>query len=111
MDTSYKFSYPCKTISNYYDNFYGVHRYDEIKAIAYRKREVNKIDKVLFEYFQLFQITYSLLNFSKCPICEFVKRENISEIMPALCSTDEIMFKLQHGKLYREHTLAKNQDE
>lgn len=29
--------------------------------------------------------------------------------MPALCSTDEVMFRLQHGKLYREHTIAKGE--
>ena len=29
--------------------------------------------------------------------------------MPALCSTDEVMFRLQHGKLYREYTIA-NED-
>ena len=44
--------------------------------------------------------------FSRCPICEFCKREGISELMPALCSTDEVMFRLQHGRLYREHTIA-----
>ena len=27
-------------------------------------------------------------------------------LMPALCSTDEVMFRLQRGKLYREHTIA-----
>ena len=26
--------------------------------------------------------------------------------MPALCATDEVMFRLQHGKLCREHTIA-----
>ncbi|MBQ9276810.1 MAG: L-2-amino-thiazoline-4-carboxylic acid hydrolase [Clostridia bacterium] len=44
--------------------------------------------------------------FTRCPICEFCARAGISELMPALCSTDKIMFELQHGKLYREHTLA-----
>ena len=44
--------------------------------------------------------------FTRCPICEFCQREGISELMPALCSTDEVMFRLQHGKLYREHTIA-----
>ena len=33
-------------------------------------------------------------------------REGIAELMPALCSTDEVMFRLQHGRLYREHTIA-----
>lgn len=44
--------------------------------------------------------------FSRCPICEFCNREGIGELMPALCATDEIMFRLQHGKLYRKHTIA-----
>ena len=44
--------------------------------------------------------------FSRCPIYEFCKREGIAELMPALCATDEVMFRLQHGKLYREHTIA-----
>ena len=44
--------------------------------------------------------------FTRCPICEFCRREGIAELMPALCSTDEIMFRLQHGRLYRDHTIA-----
>ena len=44
--------------------------------------------------------------FTRCPICEFCQKEGIAELMPALCSTDEIMFELQHGKLYRDHTIA-----
>ena len=44
--------------------------------------------------------------FSRCPICEFCNREGISELMPALCATDEVMFRLQHGKLYRKYTIA-----
>ena len=43
---------------------------------------------------------------TRCPICEFCQREGIGELMPALCSTDEVMFRLQHGKLHREHTIA-----
>ena len=49
----------------------------------------------------------SFYYFTRCPICEFCKREGIAELMPALCSTDEVMFRLQHGKLYREHTIAR----
>lgn len=48
----------------------------------------------------------SFYYFTRCPICEFCRREGIAELMPALCSTDEVMFRLQHGKLYREHTIA-----
>lgn len=48
----------------------------------------------------------SFYYFTRCPICEFCQREGIEELMPALCSTDEVMFRLQHGKLHREHTIA-----
>ena len=48
----------------------------------------------------------SFYYFTRCPICEFCNREGISELMPALCATDEVMFRLQHGRLYREHTIA-----
>ena len=48
----------------------------------------------------------SFYYFTRCPICEFCAREGISELMSALCSTDEVMFRLQHGKLHREHTIA-----
>ena len=48
----------------------------------------------------------SFYYFTRCPICEFCQREGIAELMPALCSTDEIMFRLQHGRLHREHTIA-----
>ena len=48
--------------------------------------------------------------FTRCPICEFCQREGIAELMPALCSTNEVMFRLQHGKLHREHTIANGDD-
>lgn len=47
--------------------------------------------------------------FTRCPICEFCQREGIGELMPALCATDEIMFRLQHGALHREHTIARGE--
>lgn len=47
--------------------------------------------------------------FTRCPICEFCEREGIAELMPALCSTDEVMFRLQHGRLHREHTIARGE--
>ena len=53
----------------------------------------------------------SYYKFTRCPICEFCKREGIEELMPALCATDEVMFRLQHGVLNREHTLARNEGE
>ena len=48
----------------------------------------------------------SFYYFTRCPICEFCRKEGMEELMPALCATDEIMFRLQHGRLYREHTIA-----
>ncbi|GKX31246.1 hypothetical protein SH1V18_37260 [Vallitalea longa] len=48
----------------------------------------------------------SFYYFTRCPICEFCKKEGIPEIMPALCATDSVMFKLQHGVLHRKCTLA-----
>ena len=48
----------------------------------------------------------SFYYFTRCPICEFCEREGIAELMPALCATDEVMFRLQHGRLHREHTIA-----
>lgn len=53
----------------------------------------------------------SFYYFTRCPICEFCKREGIEELMPALCATDEVMFRLQHGRLHREHTLARSEGE
>ena len=29
--------------------------------------------------------------------------------MYALCATDEVMFRLQHGKLHRGHTIARGE--
>lgn len=52
----------------------------------------------------------SFYYFSRCPICEFCKKEGIMELMPALCSTDEVMFRLQHGTLHRSHTIAEGDD-
>lgn len=60
MDTSYRFSYPCKSISNFYDNFYGIHIYDEIKAVTYRKKKNTNVNHELIEYFELFQMIYTL---------------------------------------------------
>lgn len=52
----------------------------------------------------------SFYYFTSCPICACMNRMGYPEIMPGLCATDEVMFRYQHGKLYREHTLAKGED-
>lgn len=61
MDTTYVFSYPCKTISSFCDNFLREHLYDEIKEITFRKRKiVTDREKLLFDLFSLFQNIYTL---------------------------------------------------
>lgn len=44
--------------------------------------------------------------FSVCPICSYLTGIGLGEIMKPLCETDRVMFAYQHGKLYREHTIA-----
>lgn len=48
----------------------------------------------------------SFYYFTRCPICEFCNKEGLTDIMPYLCQTDEVMFKFQHGVLHRDYTLA-----
>ena len=44
--------------------------------------------------------------FSVCPICSYLTGIGLGEIMKPLCEIDRVMFAYQHGKLYREHTIA-----
>ena len=48
--------------------------------------------------------------FTCCPICHLMNKLGYSEIMPALCSTDEDMFRYQHGVLHRNHTIAEGEE-
>ncbi len=48
----------------------------------------------------------SFYYFSLCPICSYLTGIGLGEIMPALCSTDKVMFAYQHGTLHREYTIA-----
>lgn len=45
--------------------------------------------------------------FTHCPIASFCKEHGIEEIMDAICPIDYANFAMHHGKLIREHTLAK----
>ena len=47
--------------------------------------------------------------FTSCPVCAFLQREGMGEILETLCDTDWLMFKMQHGVLHRECTLARGQ--
>ena len=51
----------------------------------------------------------SFYYFTQCPICSFMQREGMGEIMETLCGTDWLMFKMQHGVLHRDCTLAAGQ--
>ena len=58
MIKTYNINYPCKVISSFYDNYFGVHKYDLIKKITLRNSlpKSNEEDDVLklFIFFQLF---------------------------------------------------------
>lgn len=48
----------------------------------------------------------SYFYFTSCPICSYLNKRGIGEIMKPLCETDKIMYAYQHGTLHREHTIA-----
>lgn len=58
MIKTYNINYPCEVISSFYDNYFGVHKYDLIKKITLRNSlsKSNEEDDVLklFIFFQLF---------------------------------------------------------
>lgn len=43
---------------------------------------------------------------TRCPICTYVKKLGVQELMPLFCELDEVMITLQHGVLHRQQTLA-----
>ena len=43
---------------------------------------------------------------TRCPICTYVEKLGVSELMPLFCELDEVMITLQHGVLHRKQTLA-----
>ena len=43
---------------------------------------------------------------TRCPICAYTKKLDVSELMPLFCELDEVMITLQHGVLHRKQTLA-----
>ena len=51
----------------------------------------------------------SFYYFTSCPVCAFMQKEGLGEIMGTLCGTDWLMFKMQHGVLHRACTLADGQ--
>jgi predicted nucleotidyltransferase len=84
MNTTYKPTYPCKVISSFFDNYYGIHVYETIKSISFRKSKIsNQLEKEIFKYFKLFNLIFSIYYDSQ--ISEYltlykeVYDENISE--------------------------------
>lgn len=43
---------------------------------------------------------------TRCPICAYCDRLEVSELIPLLCELDEVMIGFQHSVLYRSQTLA-----
>ena len=43
---------------------------------------------------------------TRCPICAYTKKLDVSELMPLLCELDKAMITLQHGILHRKQTIA-----
>ena len=61
MDTTYTSTFPCKVISSFYDNYYNIHKYDDIKQITFRKQCIDtEFRQQIFNYFKLFQMIYSM---------------------------------------------------
>jgi len=61
MDTTYTSTFPCKVISSFYDNYYNIHKYDDIKKITFRIQNIDtEFDQEILNYFKLFQMIYSL---------------------------------------------------
>ena len=48
--------------------------------------------------------------FTSCPICSYLNKIGMGEIMKPLCETDKYMFAYQHGILNRKHTIADGGD-
>lgn len=46
--------------------------------------------------------------FTKCPIAKFFKENGLESYMPLICGIDYITIGLVNGKLYRDHTIAKD---
>lgn len=44
--------------------------------------------------------------FTKCPIADFAREHNLSEVMPAMCNPDYTAMELIHARLVRKTTCA-----
>ena len=47
---------------------------------------------------------------TRCPICAYAEKLDVSELMPLFCELDNVMISLQHGVLHRAQTLASGGD-
>lgn len=71
MIKPYNISYPCKVISSFYDNYFGVHIYDLIKKITLRFSEPNSNEEnEILKFFIFFQLFFAVHQ-------NEVKKENI----------------------------------
>lgn len=71
MIKPYNISYLCKVISSFYDNYFGVHKYDLIKKITLRFSEPNSNEEnEILKFFIFFQLFFAVHQ-------NEVKKENI----------------------------------
>ena len=98
--------------------FFAMTNLNTKKGSTYWYREMKKYEKWSADKLDKYPSTWrvhfdenlhkdgSYYYFTSCPICSFCQKEGISEIMGPLCGTDWLMFEMQHGKLYRDYTIA-----
>ena len=61
MIKPYNISYPCKVISSFYDNYFGVHKYDLIKKITLRFSEPNSNEEnEILKFFIFFHLFFAV---------------------------------------------------
>ncbi len=46
-------TFPCKVISSFYDNYYNIHKYDDIKKITFRIQNIDtEFSQEILNYFK-----------------------------------------------------------
>lgn len=66
VDGTYALSYPCKTITNFLKNLYGINVYDQTKDIVFRLKKCSSpLDDRIFKLYVIFQNFYSMYMFSE----------------------------------------------
>lgn len=129
-------TYDCIAIMAYYVVCKSVTNLDEIEEMegnlflpAFRKLQFVDVNKPIFK--RMMHLSFSIAckkcqkwndyemhvapyqknapiyyEFTKCPVAEFAKQNNLLEVMPAFCNPDYTAMELIHAKLIRTTTCA-----